>query len=191
MVMYIKVLSSFLLLVCITLNMTAQNVAAKNYLDAIYKIQKKALSRRTSTCDYLHLHRKSMLSGKDYWEWESSHEDTIYVCEVVCHYASSYDEYIITSKWIYHMCNVIGRSWNCKTYSIEKPTENIPDKQSIDYVRNWDVNLFKRWNSTTLHDGAFINAIRIVKKSKNKYKYDCYTFYNNSYLEDDPIPEGD
>lgn len=181
--MFTKVLNSILIVLSLcSCRLNAKTITAQSYDAAIQKIYKKNLS--SSTFDYIGIQRKFMLLHNSYyWGYDNLYNDTIYVCDVVHMYSSTYNEYIITSKRIYSLENIIGKSLMCKVLSSQEEV-SISDIRLLDYVRNWDVGVFKRWNTTTANDYTYVNAIRIIRLSKRKYMYDYYSFYDNGFEED-------
>lgn len=171
----------------------SKTVRAKNHIDALYKIQKKQYGFfYKSEIEDRNYHRKHFLLGREEWEFFGSKEDTIYVCVHLS--SSSRDEYIISSKLIY-ATHSRCRSLSWEIYSLEEKIfpwyfveeKNIPDILNINYVRNWDVDTFKRWSSTDLNDYASVKAYRIIRKSKRKYEYEFYHYYDNYDIENDPF----
>lgn len=188
--MFIKVFNSILIIfiICVC-SLNAKTITAKSYDNAIHKIQKR--ESFGSIFDYIAIQRKYLLShNSSFWYYDDQKSDTIYVCDVIYLNSSSYNEYIITPERTYSLENVIGKSLMCKVLS-DIDVENAEDFRYINYVRNWDVDLFKRWNTTTINDFTYVNAIRIIRLSKHRYKYDYYSFCDNYWEENDPIPIDD
>ena len=184
--MFTKVLNSILLVSCIfACQVEAKTVCAKSFDVAIRKIYKRNF--HNPTLDYIGFQRDYMLLGKEYWLYDNLYTDTMYICDVVYLNASSYNEYIISPKRIYSLENIIGKSLTCKVLSGQKDLNGIADIRLVDYVRNWDVDLFKRWKDTRINDCTCVNAIRIIRLSSHKYRYELYTFFDNYDEENDPL----
>lgn len=161
----------------------AKVIYASNYHEAISKTQKKFMDK--AKWKYISQQRRYMLNyNNNMWEYDNIHNDTIYVCDVINMNGSIYEEYIITDRYVYSLENVIGHSLKCYVVPHDEQQKN---RRLIDYVIHWDVNLFKKWDKTTINDYTVVNAYRIVRLSKHKYQYDFYSFCDNYWIEHDPL----
>jgi hypothetical protein len=184
--MFTKIVNNLLVVSCFfACQIEAKTVHAKSFDVAIHKIYKRNFHE--PEFDYVAFQRDFMLLGKEYWFDDNLDSDTIYVCDVMCSFDSSFNEYIITPRRIYSLENKFGKSLICKVFSNLEEINGIDDIRFIDYVRNWDVDLFKRWNDTRINDCTCVNAIRIIRLSSHKYRYELYTFFDNYYEENDPL----
>lgn len=182
----------------------AKIIHAKDFQDAIRKIEKKKSNGPLSI--FLGTERKYMLACNSfYWDYDSQKEDTIYICQVRNYNSAKFDEYIATTNRIYSIRNRLGSSLECKIYGNTENTTrlgtsqlcklydniydatDIPDIRYINYVKSWDVALFEKWDTTRMNDFTHINAVRIIKVSKHRFKYDYYSFYDNSFEDSDPF----
>lgn len=184
--MYIKILVIKIFLLCAFIfssEAEAKVIHADNYHEAICKAQKKIMNKAKWT--YVSLQRRYMLNYNSYmWEYDNIHNDTIYLCDVINMNGSIFEEYIITAKYVYSLENIIGHSLKCY---VAPRNEQEKNQRLINYVANWDVDLFNRWATTTINDYTVVNAYRIIWLSKNKYQYDFYSFCDNYVLEHDPF----
>ncbi len=172
-------------------SLNAKTITAKSYDDAIHKIQKK-MNDPFYDYDYIAMQRHYfLLHHRDKWEYDNQKSDTIYVCIVTNLNGLSYDEYIITPERIYSSKSAYGWSLKCKVLSSREEYNNMINSRCVNYIMKWDVGLFKRWKTSTINDVSYIDAIRIVRISNRKYQYEYYSFCDNYWEENVPIPISD
>lgn len=165
----------------------AKIIHANNYHEAISKAQQKSVKSKLfrHTHEKLGIQRFYILSKyNSYWEQDNNQNDTLYICDLGTFNGFHMSEYIITKKRVYAIEN--GEKYSPK-YSVTPYDEQVRCKYIMEHIKNWDVDLFERWKTTTINDYTFVHAYRMVRLSKNKYQYDFYSFCDNYSMEHDPL----
>jgi len=177
--MYIKSFIDFLLfffLSSILCFSQTRILKANDILEVLCKEQRKLNGK--SVALEIDKIRRLLLDYSHLWH-EPSSNDTIYVIGLSNLNANENYEYIILDDNVYRWKSKYARPQQVQVYSFHRPFEPM-----VDFVLNWDTNLFEKWKTTSANDGDYVDAFRIVSLKNGKYECTHFGFYDNRGLSE-------
>ncbi len=172
--MYIKVSIDFLLFFFFSsFSCFSQTriVKANDILEVLYKEQRKLNGKSVALEN--DIIRRLLLEYSHMWH-EPSSSDTLYVIGLSNLNADENHEYIILDDNVYRWKSKYTRPQQIQVYPFHRPFEPM-----VDIVLNWDTNIFEKWKTTSVNDGDYVDALRIVCLKNGKYECTHYGFYDN------------
>lgn len=197
--MFIQIVSRIVLGICIWFFsphavLAKKHIRANSAIEAAMKVKMKGVRKnRYKRYSYYSDHinqstakRIDSLLVVEFSEWKAAEQDTMFFSITDIGPGGNWWISIYTLKYKIY---IWFRQSVPKTMNIYLNNKHISIFDDI--VRNWNVNAFRTWKTTTIKDREMERVMRIISIGKGRYEYEFYDLYDNSelyeYVKDMPI----